>query len=565
MAVRLQFTEEELVGSKLNKSAHKAQRRTDKLEKAEKKLPKKTVRKPVRTVDPQTGRVKTTLQFAEVTKKPPSSKLTQTAVADTALAKLHHEAREAGEDNSGVEAANTLTQTAEGGVHTARSAYHNHRAKPYRTAARAEKRADRANVSALKQEFSQQNGGFSSNPYSRWQQKRAIKKEYARAKKAGGQTVSAAQTSAKAAEKAAEGSKKAGQFIARHKKGFLIVGALGLIVAMFLSLFSSCSMFLQGGAGGVALSTYPSEDSEMLAAEAAYAGMEAELQSYLDTYESTHDYDEYHYDLDSIEHDPYVLISILSALHEGEWTLAQVEGTLQTLFDRQYILTEDVVTERRYYIETDTWTDSEGNTHTDSYRVYYDYYICTVTLENFNLSRLPIHIMGEGQLSRYALFMATLGNRPDLFPGSGYIGKYVTNGPTLHDVPEAYLSDPTFAALLTEAEKYIGYPYVWGGHSPSTSFDCSGYLSYVLNQCGWDIGRLGAQGLYNYCTRTSSPRPGDLVFFKNTYAAPDPNGVTHCGLYVGDGWMLHCGDPIGYANLNSSYWQSHFYAYGRLP
>ena len=225
MAVRLQFTEEELADSKLNKSAHKAQRRTDKLEKAEKKLPKKTVRKPVRTVDPQTGKVKTTLQFAEVTKKPPSSKLTQTAAADAALAKLHHEAREAGEDNSGVEAANTLTQTAEGGVHTARSVYHNHRAKPYRTAARAEKRADRANVSALKQEFSQQNGGFSSNPYSRWQQKRAIKKEYARAKKAGGQTVSAAQTSAKAAEKAAEGSKKAGQFIARHKKGFLIVGA----------------------------------------------------------------------------------------------------------------------------------------------------------------------------------------------------------------------------------------------------------------------------------------------------------------------------------------------------
>ena len=299
----------------------------------------------------------------------------------------------------------------------------------------------------------------------------------------------------------------------------------------------------------------------MLGAEAAYCALEAELQNYLDTYTSTHSYDEYHFNLDDIEHDPYVLISILSALHEGEWTLAQVEGTLQTLFDRQYILTENVVVEVRY--RTETRTAPDGSSYT--VRVPYNYYICTVTLENFNLSHLPIHIMGEGQLSRYALFMATLGNRPDLFPGSGYIGKYVTNGPTLHDVPEAYLSDPTFAALLTEAEKYIGYPYVWGGHSPSTSFDCSGYLSYVLNQCGWDIGRLGAQGLYNYCTRTSSPRPGDLVFFKNTYAAPDPNGVTHCGLYVGDGWMLHCGDPIGYANLNSSYWQSHFYAYGRLP
>ncbi len=246
-------------------------------------------------------------------------------------------------------------------------------------------------------------------------------------------------------------------------------------------------------------------------------------------------YDEYHFDLDEIEHDPHVLTSILSALHEGEWTLAQVQGTLQTLFDRQYILTENVVRQVRY--RTETRTAPDGSSYSVS--VPYNYYICTVTLENFNLSHLPVYIMGEGQLSRYALFMATLGNRPDLFPGSGYIGKYVTNGPTLHDVPEAYLSDPTFAALLTEAEKYIGYPYVWGGHSPSTSFDCSGYLSYVLNQCGWDIGRLGAQGLYNYCTRTSSPRPGDLVFFKNTYAAPDPNGVTHCGLYVGDGWMFH--------------------------
>lgn len=189
-------------------------------------------------------------------------------------------------------------------------------------------------------------------------------------------------------------------------------------------------------------------------------------KAYLDTYTSTHSYDEYHFDLDEIEHDPYVLTSILSALHEGEWTLAQVEGTLQTLFDRQYILTENVVREVRY--RTETRTAPDGGSYT--VRVPYNYYICTVTLENFNLSHLPIHIMGEGQLSRYALFMATLGNRPDLFPGSSYIGKYVTNGPTLHDVPEAYLSDPTFAALLTEAEKYIGYPYVWGGHSPSTSF-----------------------------------------------------------------------------------------------
>ena len=204
--------------------------------------------------------------------------------------------------------------------------------------------------------------------------------------------------------------------------------------------------------------------------------------------------------------------------------------------------------------------DKEGNTHSDTYRVYYDYYICTVTLENFNLSHLPVYIMGEETLSRYALYMATLGNRPDLFPSSPYVGKY-TNKPPAHEIPEDYLADETFAAILKEAEKYVGYPYVWGGSSPSTSFDCSGFVSYVYNQCGWDFGRLGAQGLYNISTRTSSPKPGDLVFFTGTYDTP---GISHVGIYVGNGWMLHCGDPISYANLNTSYWQSHFYAYGKL-
>ena len=196
----------------------------------------------------------------------------------------------------------------------------------------------------------------------------------------------------------------------------------------------------------------------------------------------------------------------------------------------------------------------------DSVEVPYNYYICYVTLENFNLSHLPVYIMGEETLSRYALYMATLGNRPDLFPSSPYVGRYTSKPPT-HEIPEDYLADETFAAILKEAEKYVGYPYVWGGSSPSTSFDCSGFVSYVYNQCGWDFGRLGAQGLYNISTRTSSPKPGDLVFFTGTYDTP---GISHVGIYVGDGWMLHCGDPISYANLNTSYWQSHFYAYGKL-
>ena len=311
-----------------------------------------------------------------------------------------------------------------------------------------------------------------------------------------------------------------------------------------------------GVAGAIGASTYAAEDADLLGAEAAYCALEDELQRYLDTYTRTHDYDEYHFDLDTIEHDPYVLLSIVCALHEGEWTLDEVRGTLQMLFDRQYILTEDVVVEVRY--RTVTRTDSEGNNY--DVEVPYNYYICYVALENFNLSHLPVYLMGEETLSRYALYMATLGNRPDLFPSSPYVGKY-TNKPPAHEIPEDYLADETFAAILKEAEKYVGYPYVWGGSSPSTSFDCSGFVSYVYNQCGWDFGRLGAQGLYNISARTSSPKPGDLVFFTGTYDTP---GISHVGIYVGDGWMLHCGDPISYANLNTSYWQSHFYAYGKL-
>ena len=393
---------------------------------------------------------------------------------------------------------------------------------------------------------------------SRYIQKQKIKRQYAKqAREAAKQTAKAAEKTAVTTEKLAA---RAVAFVKRHPVGVLLFLACFLLLVLMQSCMSSVLTIGNGVAGAIGASTYAAEDADLRGAEAAYCGLEAELQDYLDSYESTHDYDEYHFELDDIEHDPYVLLSIISAIHEGAWTVAEVQGTLQMLFEKQYILSETVVTERRYYLETDTWTDEEGNTHTDTYRVYYDYYICTVTLENFNLSHLPIYIMGEDQLSRYALYMSALGNRPDLFPSSPYVAKY-TADPVEHEIPEAYLADETFAAILEEAEKYIGYPYVWGGYKPSTSFDCSGFVSYVYNQCGWDFGRLGAQGLYNISRRTSSPRPGDLVFFTGTYDTP---GVSHVGIYVGDGWMLHCGDPIGYANLNTSYWQSHFYAYGRL-
>ena len=388
-----------------------------------------------------------------------------------------------------------------------------------------------------------------------WQKQRNRKQYQKRAKAAAKQGAKAAGKTAAATEKLAV---KAAGFVKRHPAGSVIALACILLVFLVQSCSSSLVTIGNAGAGALGATTYPSEDGDMLGAEAAYTGLEAELKNYLDTYESTHDYDEYHFDLDGIEHDPYVLISILSALHEGQWTLSQAAGTLQTLFDRQYILTEEVVVEVRY--RTETRTDSEGNDY--EVEIPYNYYICYVTLENKNLSHLPVYFMSEEQMSRYAIYMSTVGNRPDLFPDSPYVDRYITNPPQGYEVPGEYLDDETFAAMLSEAQKYIGYPYVWGGSSPATSFDCSGYLSWVINHSGWNVGRQTAQGLYNLCTPVSSPRPGDLVFFKGTY---NTSGVSHCGIYVGDGRMLHCGDPIGYANLNTNYWQSHLYAYGRLP
>ena len=564
---RLQFSDADLAEPKLEKPIKRVKKAEAKADKAQAKIPKKTVVKKERGFDPATGKVKTQLRFEEVDKKKPPSKLThavQDAPASFVLSQVHREVRQSEDDNVGVEAAHKVEQAVESGGRLVQSAHRAHQLKPYRAAIRAEKKLEQANLDALQKKA--EIDSPTSNPVSKWQQKQAIKKQYAAAKhnQAAQTTAKAAENTAKAAKKAAEKAEKAGKYVWEHRRGFAIAAAILLMLAFLLNGLSSCSVMMDGVGSGIAASTYPSQDADMLGAEAQYCEMEAELQRYLDTYESTHDYDEYHFDLDTIEHDPYVLISMITALHQGEWTLDEVQGTLQMLFDRQYILTEDVVVETRYRTETDTWTDADGNTHTDTYQVPYDYYICTVTLENFNLSHVPVYIMSEEQLGMYATYMATLGNRPDLFPGSGYIGKYVEGSYTDYDIPPEALDDEVFAAIIKEAEKYLGYPYVWGGSSPSTSFDCSGFVSWVINHSGWDVGRLGAQGLCNICTPVSSAnvKPGDLVFFTGTYDTPS---VSHVGIYVGNNMMIHCGDPISYANLNSSYWQSHFYRYGRLP
>ena len=564
---RLQFSDADLAEPKLEKPIKRVKKAEARADKAQAKIPKKTVVKKERGFDPATGKVKTQLRFEEVDKKKPPSKLTHAvrdAPANFVLSQVHREVRQSEDDNVGVEAAHKVEQAVESGGRLVQSAHRAHQLKPYRAAIRAEKKLERANLDALQKKA--EIDSPTSNPVSKWQQKQAIKKQYAAAKhnQAAQTTAKAAENTAKAAKKAAEKAEKAGKYVWEHRRGFAIAAAILLMLAFLLNGLSSCSVIMDGVGSGIAASTYPSQDADMLGAEAQYCAMEAELQRYLDTYESTHDYDEYHFDLDTIEHDPYVLISMITALHQGEWTLDEVQGTLQMLFDRQYILTEDVVVETRYRTETDTWTDADGNTHTDTYQVPYDYYICTVTLENFNLSHVPVYIMSEEQLGMYATYMATLGNRPDLFPGSGYIGKYVEGSYTDYDIPPEALDDEVFAAIIKEAEKYLGYPYIWGGSSPSTSFDCSGFVSWVINHSGWDVGRLGAQGLCNICTPVSSAnvKPGDLVFFTGTYDTP---GVSHVGIYVGNNMMIHCGDPISYANLNSNYWQSHFYRYGRLP
>ena len=551
----------------------KSEKAHEKLDAAREKLPTHKVIKKERVFDEETGNGKTRLHFEDELKKPKQqSKLafrtekTARKVGDTLGSAVHGKIHEAEKENAAVEGAHKTEIVAE----TAIRHYSHHKDKsankPYEKVSKLEHKAEIADAKLNYERAQQEHPEIRKQNMNRHYQKQSIKKEYAAARKAGTQTAgnAAFKTGKKAGEKVGD---KLKEFFKKNRKVFLWIG-VGVAVLVFLAAgISSCtSIFSQTGSTIIA-SSYLSEDDAMLGAEAQYCQMEQELQRYLDTYESTHDYNGYHFDLDDIEHDPYVLISILSALHEGEFTLDQVQGDLQRLFEKQYILTEEVIVETRYRTETRTgyYTDEDGNRQSYTYTVQvpYSYYICNVTLENFNLSHVPVYTMSQDQLSMYATYMSVLGNREDLFPNSGYVDKYITNPPADYDVNPAYLSDETFATLLEEAEKYIGYPYVWGGSNPNTSFDCSGFVSWVLTNSGLvNTGRLGAQGLYNVCTPVSkaNAKPGDLIFFVGTYDTP---GVSHVGIYVGDGVMLHCGDPIQYTSINSSYWQQHFYAFGR--
>lgn len=555
---------------KIERLTSKSEKAHERLDAAREALPTRKVLKKERVFDDATGKATTKLRFEDEIKKPKGqgkiqfeAEKTVRKVGDTLASGIHGKIHEVEQDNSAVEAAHRTEIV----VEAAAAHYCHHRQsqvnKPFEKVSRLEHKAETADAKLNYERTAQEHPEIKKQDMNKHYQRQNIKKEYAAARKAGSQTAGTAttHTGKKSREKAAD---KVKEFFSKNKKVFVWIGAGALILVLLSAGISSCTAMFTSSGSAVIASSYLSEDSDMLGAEAQYSQMEADLQRKLDNYESLYPgYDEYHFDLDEIEHDPYVLISILSALHEGTFTIDEVQSDIQMLFEKQYILTETVVKERRYYIETDTWTDEDGVSHTDSYRVYYDYFICTVTLENFNLSHVPVYIMSQDQLSMYATYMSGVGNREDLFPSSGYVDKYITDPPEEYEVNAEYLSDTKFATLIDEAEKYLNYPYVWGGSNPDTSFDCSGFVSYVLTNSGLvNTGRLGAQGLYNVCTPVSSAnaKPGDLIFFVGTYDTP---GVSHVGIYVGDNVMLHCGDPIQYTSISSSYWQSHFYAFGR--
>lgn len=565
---RLRFTREEQTDPALEKPIRRAQKAAVRADKAQARIPKKKVRQTV--IDPDTGKKTTKLTFEEQA-KPPSklSHAVRGAPANALLAGAHKEIRKSEQDNVGVEGAHKTEQAVEVSARLVREGYRSHKLKPYREAARAEQKLEKANINALYQKSLAENPQLASNPLSRWQQKQAIKKEYAAAKRAGqtaghtaqaaGHTAKTAHKTGKAAKSVKEKAEQAGRFVMRHKKGFLIALALFLLVCLLMNTLSSCSMLAQSIGSAVSGSTYPSKDEDMLGAEADYAAKEAQLQTELDNMESLHPgYDEYRYNLDPIGHNPHELAAYLSALLH-EYTPQSAAAQLQRVFDLQYVLTLTEEVEIRY--RTETSTDPEtGETTTEE--VPYEYYILNVTLTNKTLPAVILPRLNEQQREIYTVMQQLKGNKPYLWEGI-YNGGEDT-GPS-YEIPGEALDDPAFAALMEEATKYIGWPYVWGGSSPSTSFDCSGFVCWVYTASGvHNLPRTTAQGIYNQCAiiSPSEAKPGDIIFFTGTYDSPGP--VSHVGIYVGDGMMLHCGSPIQYANINSSYWQTHFYAFGRL-
>ncbi|EOS25466.1 hypothetical protein C806_01593 [Lachnospiraceae bacterium 3-1] len=575
-ASRLQFKEEERTDPELAKYVKKSEKAADRLEAAREKIPKQKRIKAARKFDEETGRAKTRLYF-EKTDKPPNGKLHHNP-ADRPVREIknyvHGKVGEVEKDNSGVEGAHKSEKLAErAGGYASRKlkeGYRSHKLKPYRAAAKAEAASQKADTNYLYHKTLKENPELAGNPLSRFHQKQQIKRQYAKdlraAQKAGktaGKTAGAAKNTRKTAQKAGEATKKTTDFIARHWKGILTVGVFLLLIVMIFTGLSSCAAIIQGGVSSIVGTSYTAEDEAIRQVEADYKELERGLREEIADIETDYpDYDEYQYHLDEIGHNPFALASYLTA-KLYDYTREEAQAEIQALFEKQYTLTLREEIQTRY--RTETTTDPKtGETTTEE--IPYDYYILHVTLTNKNIETLAGELLTPEQKEMFDVYMETKGNKPDVFGDDYATGTPGSGEYTDYEIPPEALSDERFAAMIAEAEKYLGYPYVWGGSSPSTSFDCSGFVCWVINHSGvGSVGRTTAQGIFNYTTpiAPSEAKPGDIIFFTGTYDSG--SAVSHVGIYVGNGMMIHCGNPISYASVNTPYWQSHFYAYGRLP
>ena len=556
---RLHFSAEE-------RAAHaekKAEILGEKLEKAKADLPKKRRARINREFDAMTGKVRHSLSFEDEVK--PRSRKNPVARAGLKAGRTvdlaaHSKIRQVEKENVGTEAAHKTEFAAENlAAGAIRKGYRSVKDAPYRKVERLEVKSAKATVNANYHAAVRDNPELQKHSLSALFQKRKLKREYAKAYREARKTGSRGAAVAKKAKEAVSNAGQAAVALVKNNKGVLvIVGGVALLFILLFSSLSSCSVSMEGAMGAVLGTSYTSEDPDILQVEDNYIALEQELERRMANIESEFPgYDEYQYDVDTIGHDPNELISYLTAKFNA-FTPAQVQAELEALFNQQYTLTTREEVQIRY--RTVTWTDEEGNEHESEEA--YEYYILHVTLRNHSLGTVAVENLTEDEKGRYAAILELKGNKPYLFGDNIYANP--SEGEH-YEIPGEALSDPAFAARITEAEKYLGYPYVWGGSNPSTSFDCSGFVCWVFTNSGvHNLPRTTATGIYNQCAIISSSeaKPGDIIFFTGTYDSAGP--VSHVGIYVGDGMMIHCGSPIQYANINTSYWQQHFYAFGRL-
>ena len=495
--------------------------------------------------------------------------------ADALSAKAHQSVRNADQDNnSGVEAAHFTEGSAEGAARAGSRFQYGRKLRQYKKLERLEKKANKDAVDSIFAERMKSDPQAGSNLFSRWRQKQAIKKEYAAAKAGAAAAENTASGTAKAAQGTVSITEKAFQFVQSHSHIIIGIAAVGLLVLVIAGSVSSCSVLINGGGNVVLGTSYTAEDEDLKGVETDYTKLEDKLRKQIDRIETDHPgYDEYRYNLAEIGHNPYELASLLTVEFEN-YTRSQVQARLQSIFEAQYELKLEEKVEIRTRKETRVgyrYNPITGTGHTYTYQVtvQYEYKILNVTLLNRGMDYVARNSgLTDDQLERYEVTLECRGNRDDLFAGiafatpdgAGSSGEYQD-----YDIPGEALTDEKFRKMITEAEKYLGYPYVWGGSSPSTSFDCSGFVSWVINHCGngWNVGRQTANGLMGKCDiiPKSEAKPGDLIFFQKTY---NTSGASHVGIYVGNGMMIHCGNPISYASIETSYWRQHYYCMGRI-